>query len=200
MRTSVVLAATLVVAAAGSSASAGVVFAVDGISNNGVISTQQGEGQLSVDVSAGIGGTVIFTVINAGPAPSSIANVYFDDMGLLNTATITNGPGVDFTTGGSPGSLPSGNAVGFITDFRFSARNPAPIKGVNPVEWVAFTFTTNGGADVNTIVNAMNSGGLRIGMHVIAFENGNSESFVTPTPGTAAMLGMAGIAFARRRR
>ncbi len=181
---------------------AGTVFGVEGISSNAIFSTQAGESQLSVDVSSG-SGTVIFTVSNAsGGSASSIANVYFDDLAiaLLGSVTITNGPGVAFSSGGSPSDLPAGNTAGFAADRAFSANNPKPTNGINPGESLVLTFNLINGGTYASVLSAMNNGSLRVGMHVIAFANGESESFITPTPGSMALLGLAGLCVGRRRR
>mgnify|MGYP000926007260 CR=1 FL=1 len=65
---------------------------------------------------------------------------------------------------------------------------------------VCFGFKTTSGNSISDLIAAMNSGSLRVGMHVIAFANGESESFVTPAPGSVALLGLAGLTIGRRRR
>jgi len=197
MKTVVACAAALVAA---SSASAGVVFGVDAVTANGVASVLAGESQLSVSVAEGTPGIVIFTVANSGPAASSVANVYFDDNALLSGGSVINGAGTNFESGGSPGSMPGGNAVSFVTDFAFAARNPKPSNGVNPGESVSFSFKITSGNSISDIIAAMNSGSLRVGMHVIAFANGQSESFITPAPGSLALMSLGGLIAGRRRR
>jgi hypothetical protein len=181
------------------SAMAGATFGVDGITNNSVFSTNVGESQLTIDVSGGAG-SVVFLLQNSGAEACSVANVYFDDIGLLGSAVIGNGSGVNFEAGGSPPDLPGGSSVGFNSDHTFSARNPKPTNGVNPGESLTLTFALLGGASVADVVSAMNSGSLRVGMHVISFANGQSEGFVTPTPGCLALLGLGGLIVGRRRR
>jgi hypothetical protein len=99
MKTS--MAAALAAAAVCGSAMAGATFGVDGITNNSVFSTNVGEAQLTIDVSGGPG-TVVFLLQNSGPDACSVANVYFDDIGLLGSAVIGNSSGVNFEAGGSP--------------------------------------------------------------------------------------------------
>jgi uncharacterized protein (TIGR03382 family) len=193
------MVAALAAAAVCGSAMAGATFGVDGITNNSVFSTNVGEAQLTIDVSGGPG-TVVFLLQNSGPDACSVANVYFDDIGLLGSAVIGNGSGVNFEAGGSPPDLPGGSGIGFITDQVFSARNPKPTNGVNAGESLTLTFALLGGSSVADVVSAMNSGSLRVGMHVISFANGESEGFVTPTPGSLALLGLGGLAAFRRRR
>jgi uncharacterized protein (TIGR03382 family) len=181
------------------SAMAGATFGVVGITNNSVFSNNVGESQLTIDVSGGAG-SVVFLLQNSGPDACSVANVYFDDIGLLGSAVIGNGSGVNFEAGGSPPDLPGGSGIGFVADQVFSALNPKPTNGVNPGESLTLTFALLGGSTLNDVVAAMNNGSLRVGMHVIAFANGESEGFVTPTPGSLALLGLGGLAAFRRRR
>src|SRR5512147_336377 len=85
-------------------------FFFKNITGNNVANATAGESQLSVEVTAGPTGQVIFHFNNAGPAASSITDVYFDDGTLLGIATLNNGPGVQFTAGSaSPSNLPGAN-------------------------------------------------------------------------------------------
>ncbi|XVJ57973.1 MAG: PEP-CTERM sorting domain-containing protein [Tepidisphaera sp.] len=67
-------------------------------------------------------------------------------------------------------------------------------------ETLVLTFNLINGGTYASVLSAMNNGSLRVGMHVIAFANGESESFITPTPGSMALLGLAGLCVGRRRR
>src|SRR5262245_23051793 len=53
-----------------------------------------GEAQMTVDVTDPGGNQIAFTFKNAGPAASSITDVYWDDGSLLGIAFITNTPGL----------------------------------------------------------------------------------------------------------
>ena len=155
-----------------------------------------GASQTSVDVTDPGGGQVLFTFHNAGPAASSIADVYFDDGSLLAIAFIINGPGVSFSQGASPPDLPGGNNASppFTVTAGFSADSDAPVQpnGVNPGEALGIRFTLQGGASFLDVLDDLGDGSLRIGIHVQGFATGGSESFVNvPEPGALALAGVA---------
>jgi hypothetical protein len=166
-----------------------------------------GESQLTVEISDQGGGIVRFHFRNSGPAPSAISEIYFDDGSLLALATVIDGPGVDFEQGANPPDLPGGqNAVPpfEVTDGFLAQSVPSPsVNGVGPSEWVKIDFTLQGGQTLADVLNELASGQLRIGVHVIAFASGGSESFLNVPEPDAAMLvalGLAGLAAAARRR
>ena len=172
---------------------------------------------LYVEVSAE-GDQVRFEVHNDSGVASSIAEIYFDDEGglLLGIADngIVSGPGTLFSEGGSPPNLPAGNDLDPVfqkpSDFMASADNPAPTNGINPNtapdpgEWVAIVFDLVSGSSVSNVMDNLEDGSLRIGVHVIAFPDGSSESASTagetlPEPATLGVL-LAGAVLARLRR
>jgi hypothetical protein len=180
------------------------------VSNNSATDCATGSAQLAVDVTGGPGGgQVSFTFTNSGPAASSITDIYFDDGTLLGIATITNGSGVSFSQGASPGNLPSGNLATppFVATSGFTADSdpPAQPNGVNPGETVTITFDLQPGGTLQDVLDELADGTLRIGVHVQGFAYGGSESFVNtplPEPGTLALLGVGvlGLGRAGRRR
>jgi hypothetical protein len=168
-------------------------------------------GQLIVDVTAGLNGTVDFTFTNNVGIASSITDVYFDDGTLLDLAGITSSAGVAFLDPASPGNLPSGNTASppFVTTADFSADSDSPItaNGVNAAgEWLTINFTLQGLQTYQDTINALNSGALRIGLHVQAIGvPGGSDSYVNTVPDggvTMALLGMAltGLGLMARRK
>jgi hypothetical protein len=178
-----------------------------------------GEAQLSVTVTSPMAGKVLFTFANAGPAASSITDVYFDDGSLLGIAGLIDaddnalGPfgdaGVDYSQDASPPNLPGGNnasppfqvTAGFLADSDPSAQP----NGVNPGEWLGIVFDLQTGQNLADVVQELTDGTLRIGIHVQGFATEGSESFVNEPvpeagPGALLGLGLAGLAVARRRK
>ena len=158
-------------------------------------------------------GQAYFEFHNDSSMDSCIAEIYFDDAGglLSGITSIVNGPGTSFSQGGSPPILPAGNDLTLVfqkpPDFMAGADNPAPENGVNPStapdpdEWVAVVFDLVSGSTVSDVLDDLGDRSLRIGMHVIAFSDGSSESAVTaPEPATLGLLILGGVALLRRRQ
>lgn len=179
------------------------------VTNNSAINAGTA-GQYSVDVTQS-GLNTLFKFSNSGPAASSITDIYFDDtspFALSNNFTFTHSSGVDFSKYASPSNLPGGNVISFTADFSADSDSPVQPNGINPTEWLTISFAN---ASYNDVLNHLNSGALRIGIHVQGFANGGSESFVStlpqqpvavPEPLTMALLstGLLGLGLARRRK
>jgi PEP-CTERM motif len=176
---------------------------ISGISDCGI-----GESQLGVRVIDN-GSSVDFKFENRGPLPASITDIYFSwtnpAYALSTAGTITNSSGVSFSWGANPKDLPGGKSVGFNASIGADSNAPTQPQGVNPGEWVNFSFS---GANYGTLLAGMQSGQLGIGIHVQGFASGNSASYVSTVPSIpepeiyammAAGLGMMGW-MARRRR
>jgi hypothetical protein len=193
-------------------ASALVTYNFTGITNNDPGDVAIGEAQLFLDVEDPGGGQVLFTLYNTGPEASSIAGIYVEDGDYLSSlASIDNSdPGVSFVSGGAPPVLPGGNEAdpAFAPSFRATATAPPSGNGVNPGESVGLLFDLQGGVTYADITSAITNGDLRVGIHVIAFASGGSESFVTtviPAPGAIILgsigsLAVAGIRTLRNRK
>lgn len=144
-------------------------------------------GQFSVVVTDLGGSQASFTFYNIGTFQSSITDIYFDDGVLLGIATVINGPGVNFSQGASPPDLPGGNncvppfdvTAGFLAD----SDPPAQPNGVNNTstgsEYVTIVFNLIGTGLWDDLIAQLQSGELRIGIHVQGYASGGSESFVT---------------------
>src|SRR5688572_29009692 len=161
---------------AGAMAANAVPFAFDCISNNNTTNCATGEAQLSVDVTDAGGGATTFLFSNSGPLASSITDIYFDWLNpgaALSGGSITNYTGVSFSWGASPGDLPAGNNATPDFNANIGADSDAPVSqnGVNPGEFVGFTFATS----FASVLSSLTSGDLRIGIHVQAFANDGSE-------------------------
>lgn len=181
-------------------------FAFYSITNNDLADAAIGEAQLSIDVTEELADQVLFTFRNTGPEACAISEIYFDDGTLLGMADIVDSPpGVVFVQGASPVELPGANLIDppFETAFDFLAESvpPPAHKGVNPGEQVGILFGLQPGQTYQNVINELNDGGLRIGLHVIGFDSGGSESFVNvPEPAMIALLGLGGLASLCTRR
>ncbi len=189
------------------------------ITDNNSTNAAIGEAQLFVDVLNGTN-EVQFNFRNVGPNSCSITDVYFDNGTLLGLAGLIdndqsyNGrdghPGVDFSIGADPPDLPGGDLLNppFQVELGFFADPdpPPPDCGVQPPdEWLGVVFLLDGGnGDVYDVLDELDNGTLRIGIHVQAFGNGgdgDSESFVNvPEPASMLLLGLGGLALRRKRR
>jgi hypothetical protein len=108
-----------------------------------------------------------------------------------------------------PTNLPSGSNADpdFVVTSGFLAQagNPSPTKGVGPGEEVTIIYELQGAQTFQDVLDELADGTLRIGMHVTAFSNGASESFVNnaipePTTLTLLLFGTAGVLIGARRR
>ncbi len=184
------------------------------ITSNDAGNAAIGEGQLSVDVTDLGGGGVSFQFANSGPEQSTITHIYFDDGVALDASTLTivGDSGVNFSLDDREGNLPGGNSLDpqFETMLSVGADAPSPKNGVNPGEGVTLSFAS---LNFQALTDALNSGLLRVGIHVQNFANGGSESFITTTnieipppqvdePGSLLIFGagIIGVAVLRRRR
>ncbi|MBD5778007.1 VPDSG-CTERM sorting domain-containing protein [Pelagicoccus sp. NFK12] len=167
--------------------------------------------QLSADVQDVNGTQVSFKFSNTGPIASTIGEIYFDHSGLLASldSVLGNSAGVDFSDfSPNPSNLPGGNSVSptFTSDFGAEAA-PGNGNGIDPGEWVTFGLTLTNGVSFADLITGLNSGSVRLGMHVRAIgQQGASEGYINnpndpgPGPGpdpvpdsgtTLALLGAA---------
>ena len=146
-----------------------------------------------------------FTFYNENLFSSSIARIYFDGGPLLDIADITEGTGTSFSQSATPSNLPGGKPLepSFVTTAGFSIGSdaPRPHSGVNPGEWVQITFDLINGGSFQSVIDELDTGVLRIGIHLIALPDGSSESAIAvPEPATIALLGLGALALLRKRR
>jgi hypothetical protein len=197
----------LVMLAVCAAAHAGPTYEFACITNTSAVNAATGNAQLFVEVNNPGSGQVSFLFTNTGPLPCSICDVYFDDGSLLGIASINEGPGVAFDTPATPANLPGGNSISppFETTAGFSVDSDEPVQsnGVNPGEFLEILFDLQAGKVYADVLSDLGSGELRIGLHVQAFADGNSESFVNiPAPGAflLATLGIGCIRWFRMRK
>jgi hypothetical protein len=158
-----------------------------------------------------LGSSVLFNIRNSGDAAAPtmfISKVLFDDNGYLSAPSLNlnnNIGDVAFSGGAGKDQLPQGGK-GFTTDYAFSRNNGAGnALGIQAGESLAVSFT----ADYNNVISALNSGSLKLGLHVQALPNGASDSYIssgntqdTPEPLTMLAAGAAvgfGTMFKKQR-
>lgn len=150
---------------------------------------------------------VDFTFYNDSELYSSIARIYFDDGALEEMVEIINGPGTSFSPPAAPYNIPTASWLDpvFETTDGFSLISaPArPPNGVDHIgEWVTVTFSIADGDTFGDVINQLNNGILRVGIHIIGLGPGDgSESAVTvPEPATVCLLGLGALGLLQRRR
>jgi len=184
-----------------------VIYDFEVFTTNGIYSDSLDGMYVEVDNGAGF---VDLTFYNGAAVQSNISGIFFDDGSLLGVDSITNSPSyTNFSTPGSPGVFPSGNQLdpSFVTikEFNTGAGSPPPQKGVNEGdlvnEWVIVTFELINGGTLADVLAELNSGVLRIGIHITNLTDGSSESAIlVPEPATMGLLGLGGLLLLRRRR
>jgi hypothetical protein len=167
------------------------------------------DGDMYVDVWDGTG-VVNFTFYNNSSLQSSVARIYFDDGSLLGIDQVFNSQDYTaFDTSVTPGDLPGGNLLDppFVADreFTIGAESPPPWEGVNNGnivnEWVTVRFNLINGGDLYDVIDELNSGVLRVGLHIIDLPEGYSESaLLIPEPATIMLLGLGALVLLRKRR
>jgi hypothetical protein len=180
------------------------------ITNHNPANAHVGEVQFTCDV-APSSSLVIFTFRNTGSTGSVITDIYFDDGSLLGIATVTNGPGVNFSITANPSELPDAalaNPVFQTTQsFSIGANNPELNKGIRPGRYVSVSFTLKSGKTYDDVIRELGTGELRIGVYGQQMGNTNptNESYVSlvlPEPATIAILGLGlvGLPLMAKRR
>ena len=164
--------------------------------------------QLSLNVTQ-LGNSVDFNFINAaGGAQTFVGAIYFDFLGSnpFSTLTQTASTGTVSFTGVTPSdqNLPEGNNIGFSTN-AYGDRIGGATNGISVGESLVLTALLSSPADINALLQ---SGGLRVGLHMQGYATGGSDSYVTtpngpsevPLPAAAWLFGSALIGFAGFKR
>jgi hypothetical protein len=170
----------------------------DCITGNLSSDCELGTSQLSGTLENLEGGVVRLTLFNDGSEDLVVASLYLESSYLAGL-TIGDTEGTKFSLGGAPPQLP-GASQSFDIDLYATADPAPPENGIGPGESGIFDLVLADGATPGDLFSE-----LRVGVHVIAFESGGSESFIAqpvPEPGAAMLigLGLACTAAASRRR
>jgi len=171
-----------------------------------------GEAQFSATLADLGAGKVSITFANSGLVASFIGQVYIDDAAgaFASIASITNGAGTNFISGGSPPNLPGGNTVvpSFSATLMAAADKPGTGKaGADPGESFALNLSLNGGVVFADVQAALDAGTIRLGIHGqglgVGTGLGGSESFVNgggsaiPEPGAMLLFAVGTLVVAR---
>lgn len=177
------------------------------ITNNSAGDCTIGTNQLSAEIVQS-GADALLTLTMTGPDDGVVEQLFIESS-LASGISFGSSVGVGdvaFGTGQVGGNLPGGTNVGFVEAFNISASNPAPRRGIGrhdqddtSPQSGTFLITFTGG-DFQAFVDD-----LRIGVHVIGYESGGSEAFLSsavPEPGTLSLIavGLAGLGMHRRAR
>lgn len=176
--------------------------------------------QFSFDLTEADNNEVLFKFSNTGDVDSFIRQIYFDDKNsVLSNLTFKGFPdtssGVAFKNiKENQLNFAQGNNVNFDSSFGIQAEKPGSNKdGIDANEFLSVAFT----ADYDSVLADVQSGALRVGMHVQGIEtaNFNSDSYISkmefepqsvelervPEPSVTLAIGALGMgAFGLRRR
>jgi hypothetical protein len=190
----------------GSAASAVELTPFDCITDNDAGDCAIGESQLSATIVES-GHDALLTIVMTGDDDAVVEQLFIESSVVRHITFLgsTELGTVSFGSGALGGNLPGGNPVGFDEAVNIAALPDAPLNGIgrhpqDDVSAQAGAFLLDLGCSSFEDLLA----DLRIGVHVIGYASGGSESFTAtpvPEPGTAALLaaGLIGLAFAQRR-
>ncbi|MBM4382368.1 MAG: hypothetical protein FJ091_03265 [Deltaproteobacteria bacterium] len=165
-----------------------------------------GEAQIRVEVTDAGSGMVNLVFTNTGAEVSAVRSIYFDRPENFAKLVLLGGAGTRFKKGGKPKDLPG--VPSFMSDFRFTARSPQDINGLNPGESLTIVLKLASGRTFADVVSALESGSLKIGVFMVANTPTTGEASLVnlprpvPEPVAALMGGVAclGLALLGRRR
>lgn len=156
-------------------------------------------------LSDSVPGSATFRFTNNVGIASSISEIFYDyDPAAITGEALLLQNGTQFSAGGAnPGNLPGGGGLTppFVAVAMFSADAQGnPSVGIDLAsDWLEMRFTLAPNRTFQDVVNDLNSGELRIGLHVRSIgTSGDSDAFVNtaqviPLP-PAVWAGLSGLA------
>lgn len=170
--------------------------AFDCITDESTSNCEAGTAQLTGTLVDGDPGEAFLTIANDGLEQLVLARIFLESDLVSDFLHIDDGV-TSFSVRRGPPVLP-GAGRDFEVAHSLKADPAPPKNGIGPGESATFQLLLVDGATVADLV-----GELRIGVHVIAFEDGGSESFITqpiPEPGVTVLvgLGLGALGVARR--
>ena len=169
------------------------------ITNNVATNCGIGTSQLSGDLTGNM-----LTIKMTGSIPAVVKQLSIEGAGVTSLSFVSSTAfgTVAFGAASAGGNLPGGNSLSppFMEAFTINALSPAP-----PLNGIGFHNQDQNSPQEGKFMLGGNLTGLRIGVHVIGYDFGGSEAFVTtpiPEPSTLLLLasGLAGLGFFMRRR
>ena len=147
-----------------------------------------------------LGPMIDFEFHNESLIDSCIAEIYFDDNSMLSPEGIYADLSMSFSMLATPHNLPAAQELDtpFEADFSVNADPAGPHNGINPTESLTLRCNLINNATAGNVTDALSSGLLRIGVHVIGLPDGSSGSAVTPEPATILLLGF-GVVMLKRK-
>lgn len=212
-RATLALAASIVVLAAFASRAGAAVYGFESLTGDGQASS------LFLDVSTRDGGlTATFTFSSSVADGSAVTAIYWDwdpakhslgrATGLVESAGVHYLDNKGGWSSANPRNLPGGRTIGFTADYGLDPRNKGGKSGngIGSGEWLEVGWTLSG-ITFDQLVAGLNSGDIRVGLHVqsAGLEGKDSFSAVTthtPLPGAVWLLGtgLLGLLGVRLRR
>jgi hypothetical protein len=156
-------------------------------------------------------GQVLFQFRNIGPAPSSITAIFFEDRGaggdagtpvLAGLVVSAAGVGTLFVRPANTVHLPGENILAptFQSSKPFTLVADSPTDGINPGESLGVAASLQPNKAALDVLNAVQSGQVRIGLMADGFASGAAASFINtniriPAPGAVLLVAIGTVLF-----
>tara|TARA_E500000318_G_scaffold110495_1_gene126113 strand:- start:409 stop:990 length:582 start_codon:yes stop_codon:yes gene_type:complete len=147
------------------------------------------------------GGSIDFVLTNASAGPGVITSLLIENSTVTSGLTFSELIGPDWSAGGHanpPGSID--HSTGWAGTFMSFRADPSPVhNGLDAGDSLTLRFDLNGASFADAYEAFANSD-FHFVAHIQAIGASSVWGVNVPTPASALMLGMAGIAASWRRR